>query len=200
MAYLLIGRKGGTVRFEPYGNGVVEKESESYSSSVTSNPIENGAEINDHVNNAAGVLSISGTIIGGDGAINALKAMRDSRDILTYIGVTRMTNLVFTSLKFDRSYKNKNGAAFSATLKQIQTTSSEYVPMDAQMLMSSQDAGKSSDAQLAKTANAGMMTVAIQSISATAADRYASAYKRTSSSAPLTRKTGAYDGLTVAIS
>ena len=125
MAYLLIGRKSGTVRFEPFDNGLVEKESESYSSSITSNPIENGAEINDHVNNAAGVLNISGTIIGGDGAIDALKAMRDSRDILTYIGVTRMTNLVFTSLKFDRSYKNRDGASFSASLKQLQLTSAE---------------------------------------------------------------------------
>ena len=35
MAYTLAGRKGGTVRFEPLENGIVEKESESYSSSVT---------------------------------------------------------------------------------------------------------------------------------------------------------------------
>ena len=196
MAYLLIGRKSGTVRFEPLDNGLVEKESESYSSSVTSNPIENGAEINDHVNNASGVLSISGTIIGGDSAISALKEMRDSRDILTYIGVTRMSNLVFTSLKFDRSYKNRDGASFSASLQQIQITSAEYVPMNGQMLMTSQDAGKSSNMQLAKTANAGMTTVSLQSVSAVAADRYQAAYTRPSSPAPLTRKTGAYDGLT----
>ena len=104
MAYVLRGRKGGTVRFIPLENGVIEKESESYSSSVTSNPVEDGADIDDHVNNAAGTLNISGTIIGGDGAINALKSMRDRRDVITYIGVTRMNNLVFTSLKFDRSY------------------------------------------------------------------------------------------------
>ena len=107
MAYTLTGRKGGTVRFVPFQTGVVEKESESYSSSVTSNPIEAGSEINDHVNNAAGTLNISGTIVGGDGAVNALKAMRESRDLITYIGVTRMANLVFTSLKFDRTSKNK---------------------------------------------------------------------------------------------
>ena len=142
MAYTLTGRKGGTVRFVPFENGVVEKESESYSSSVTSNPVEDGADINDHVNNAAGQLTISGTIVGGDSAINALKAMRESRDIITYTGVTRMTNLVFTSLKFDRSYKNRNGASFSATLKQVRLVSSEFVPMDSEVLMSSQDAGK----------------------------------------------------------
>ena len=97
MAYTLTGRKSGTVRFEPRSTGVVEMERDSYSSWVTSNPIEDGGEINDHVNNAAGTLSISGTIIGGDGAISALKAMRAKRELITYIGVTRMSNLVFTA-------------------------------------------------------------------------------------------------------
>ena len=195
MAYTLTGKKSGTVRFEPRSTGLVEKESESYSSAVTSNPIENGAEINDHVNNAAGTLNISGTIIGGDGAINALKAMRANRDLITYIGVTRMSSLVFTSLKFDRSYKNKNGAAFSATLKQVQTAASEFVPMDAALPMTSQDAGKSENQQLAKTANYGLTVIAIQTVSSSSVDRYDAAYKQPSSSAPLTRKTGGYAGL-----
>ena len=34
MAYVLRGRKGGTVRFIPLENGVIEKESESYSLSL----------------------------------------------------------------------------------------------------------------------------------------------------------------------
>lgn len=197
MAYTLTGSRGGTVRFVPMQNGIVEKESESYSSTVTSNPVENGADINDHVNNAAGSLTISGTIIGGDGAVNALKAMRDSRDILTYTGVTRMRNLVFTSLKFDRSYKNKGGATFSATLKQVNTTTSEYVPMDGEESMVSQDADKSSDKQLAQTANAGTTVVSVQSVSAASAGRYRAGYKQSSSNAPLTRKTGGYNGLDV---
>lgn len=196
MAYTLTGRRGGTVRFVPSQNGLVEKESESYSSSVTSNPIEDGAEINDHVNNASGQLNISGTIIGGEGAINALKSMRASRDILTYIGKTRMTNLVFTSLKFDYSYKNRDGASFTATLKQVQTSSSEYVPAGESLPMTSQDAGRSGDQQLAKTANAGLTTISLQSVSSASAERYAEAYTGPSSSAPLTRLTGGYDGLT----
>lgn len=197
MAYTLTGSRGGTVRFVPMQNGVVEKESESYSSTVTSNPVENGADINDHVNNAAGTLTISGTIIGGDSAINALKAMRDSRDILTYTGVTRMRNLVFTSLKFDRSYKNKGGASFSATLKQIITTASEFVSMDGEASMVSQDADKSSEQQLAQTANAGTTVVSVQSVSHASAERYRAARTTTGSTAPLTRKTGGYSGLTV---
>lgn len=195
MAYTLTGRRGGTVRFVPLQNGVVEKESESYSSAVTSNPIENGSSINDHVNNEAGTFSISGTIIGGEGAVNALKAMRDARDILTYAGVSRVTNLVFTSLKFDRSSKNKNGASFSATFKRIQTTAPEYVPMGELLPMTSQDMGKSDDPQLAKTANAGMNTVYLQSVSTESQERYVAAYTQPSSSAPLTRVTGSYSGL-----
>ena len=195
MAYTLTGRKGGTVRFMPMRNGVVEKESESYSSSVTSNPIENGSSINDHVNNEAGTFTISGTIVGGEGAINALKAMRDSRDIMTYTGVSRVTNLVFTSLKFDRSYKNKDGAAFSATFKRIQTTSPEYVPAGESLPMTSQDIGGSDDAQLAKTANAGLTTVSLQSVSLASLERHDAAYSQDSSTAPLTRLTGGYSGL-----
>lgn len=196
MAYTLTGRKGGTVRFVPLQNGIVEKESESYSSSVTSNPIEDGADINDHVNNAMGTLSISGTIIGGDSAINALKAMRDARDIVTYTGVTRMSNLVFTSLKFDRSYKNKNGASFSATFQQIRTVASGVAPAGLTEPMTSQDAGNNSNQQLAKTANTGLTTVASQSVSSASAAKHEAAYNTTSSSAPLTRTTESYDGLT----
>ena len=195
MAYTLTGRKGGTVRFVPFQTGVVEKESESYSSTVTSNPIEDGSEINDHVNNAAGTLNISGTIVGGDSAINALKAMRESRDIVTYTGVTRMSNLVFTSLKFDRSSKNKRGASFSATLKQIKITTSDYVPMDSVQSMVNQDVDKSSDMQLARTINAGLTTVALQSVSAESADNYKEAYRSPGSTAPLMRITGGYSGL-----
>lgn len=195
MAYILTSRKGGTVRFEGLKNGVVEKESESYSSTVTSNPIENGAEINDHVNNASGTLTISGVIIGGNSAINALKAMRASRDIITYIGVTRMSSLVFTSLKFDRSCQNRTGASFTAALKQVQINSAEYVPMDGELPMTSQDDGKSDDQQLAKTSNAGLMTVSLQFVSSASLERHGEAYTQPGSSSPLTRQTGAYDGL-----
>lgn len=196
MAYTLTGRKGGTVRFVPMENGLVEKESESYSSSVTSNPIESGAEINDHVNNSAGTLNISGTIVGGESAVNALKAMRDARDIISYVGVTRMDNLVFTSLKFERGYKNKNGASFSAAFKQVQITSPEYVSSDGTVSMVQQDAGKSDDPQLAVTENSGLTTPEIQSVSVSSAERYQDAYTTTSSAAPLTRNTGGYAGLT----
>lgn len=195
MAYTLTGRRGGTVRFVPMQNGIVEKESESYSSSVTSNPVEGGADINDHVNNAAGKLNISGTIIGGSAAITALKAMRDSRDVISYTGKVRMGNLVFTSLKFDYSYKNKNGAAFSATLTKILTTSPEYVSMNTKESMTSQDSGKSKNKQLKKIKKSEMKMKSSQTVSSASKEKYKSQIIRKSSSAPLTRKTGGYSGI-----
>ena len=61
--------------------------------------------------------------------------------------------------------------------------------------MTSQDMGKSDDPQLAKTANAGMNTVYLQSVSTESQERYVAAYTQPSSSAPLTRVTGSYSGL-----
>ena len=195
MAYTLTGRRGGTVRFVPMQNGVVEKESESYSSSVTSNPVEGGADINDHVNNAAGKLTISGTIIGGEAAITALKAMRDSRDVIEYTGKVRMGNLVFTSLKFDYSYKNKNGASFSATLTKILTTSPEYVPMNTKKSMTSQDSGKSKKKQVKKTKKAGLKMKSSQTVSSASKEKYKAVSLKKCSLAPLTRQTGGYSGI-----
>ena len=63
--------------------------------------------------------------------------------------------------------------------------------------MTSQDAGRSGDAQLAKTANAGLTTVALQSVSPASLDRHGAAYTQPSSTAPMTRLTGGYSGLAV---
>ena len=195
MAYTLKSKKHGTVKFKPLKQGVVSSESESYSSNVTSNPIENGSDINDHVVNDAGSFSISGEIVGGVNAINALKKMRDSRDIITYTGKTKVNNLVFQELKFDYSYKNKTGASFSAKFKRVQLVSKKKKPKGEAAYMTEQDENKSSNKQLHKTQSQGMVTVQIQSISSAAFEVLRSSYGFVSSAAPLTRITGGYDGM-----
>ena len=47
--YVLQGAKCGSVRFEPFINGVINKETVSRQSTITDNPIEGGGSINDHV-------------------------------------------------------------------------------------------------------------------------------------------------------
>ena len=94
MAYTITGRKSGSVRFEPDTIGNIQSEAVSMSSKVTSNPIENGADINDHVVKDPVKFSISGTIIGGQQGQQTLQTMRDRRDIVTYTGRVRIANLV----------------------------------------------------------------------------------------------------------
>lgn len=195
MAYTLKSKNHGTVKFKPMKTGLVESESESYGSSITSNPIEKGADINDHVTNDAGTFSISGEIVGGVSAINALKKMRDSRDIITYTGKTKVNNLVFQDLKFDYTYKNKKGASFSAKFKRVQLVSKNTKPKGEAAYMTEQDEGKSKNKQLHKTQSRGMATVASAAISAAALKKLKSSYAFASSIAPLTRITGGYDGM-----
>ena len=76
MAYTITGRKSGSVRFEPDTIGNIQSEAVSMSSKVTSNPIENGADINDHVVKDPVKFSISGTIIGGQQGQQTLQTMR----------------------------------------------------------------------------------------------------------------------------
>ena len=49
MAYTITGEKCGAVRLDAATTGVVVTESIQRSSKVTANPIESGANINDHV-------------------------------------------------------------------------------------------------------------------------------------------------------
>lgn len=192
MAYTLKGKKCGKVRFVPLKSGVVEKESESYSSTVTSNPIEKGSEINDHVNNSSGALSIAGTLVGGSKEKKDLLKMRNERDIIKYTGKTQMKNLVFTSLKFDSTSKNKKGYTFSASLKQIQITAPKKKKKKKKM--SDQDSGKSKKKKLKKTKNKGHTAKASISVSSSGKKKLQKAKKSKTSKAPLTRKTKGYSG------
>jgi len=195
MAYTIEGRKSGVVRFVPDDSGTIRNESISLASKVTSNPVESGADITDHIVNETARFNVAGTIIGGDKAINALKAMRDKRDILTYTGRSRMTNLVITSLTFDFSVTNKTGCAFRAAFQEIQLATSERVEVGKMPPMTVQDAGKASTAQARQTANAGMQTTVAQNISSSAYASYVASYTGGSSSGPTTRSTASYSGI-----
>jgi hypothetical protein len=195
VAYTFTGRQTGTVRFEQDDNGIVNKETESFNSRVTSNPVESGADINDHVINDSQKLNVSGVIIGGNAARAALLNMREKRDIVTYTGRTRVSNLVFTQLTFDYDAKNKDGSAFKAQLQEVIINSAQVVDVGA-VPMTAQDAGKSGTSQANQTANAGMQTVATQSVSGAAYADYVSSYNGDSSPGPETRTTASYNGIT----
>ena len=186
MAYILSGRKCGAVRFEP-DSGTVQKEGITRSSKMTSNAIETGSTIEDHVYRNPEQMQVSGLAVGGMGAAAALENMWRQRDLVTYTGKLRESNLVITSLKIDTDKGNREGCSFSATLQKVTIASSSYVEIGGVMLMSGQDG-------VSGTKSNGMVTTQKEGVTAKAYMDYVSSYGRQSNNGPKARKTESYSG------
>jgi len=206
MAYTLTGQKCGVVRLDPRQTGIVSAESAQYSSKATSNPIENGSDINDHVVCDPEKYTLTGMTIGGSGSVDTLKRMWKERDILEYTGRIHVASCVITSLKQDISAKNKTGTSFTIQLQVVNVTSAGYVASGEQ-LMSMQDAdateaaapmsttAKSSGTNQTKATTAdGLKTTTAQSISSSAYAAYVRSYasKPASSSGPSSRRQASF--------
>ena len=85
MAYTITGEKCGTVRLDAEKTGVVVTESVQRSSKVTSNPVEKGSDINDHVINDPVVFSITGVFLDEDQS-DILERMWKEKDVVEYTG------------------------------------------------------------------------------------------------------------------
>lgn len=197
MAYIISGQCG-VVRLDPRQTGIVTAESAQYSSKATSNPIENGSDINDHVVTDPEKYTVTGVTIGGNAA-GILSRMWKERDILEYIGRIHVSSCVITSLKQDISAKNRDGVSFTLQLQVVNITSAGYVPTG-ELLMSMQDAGAETGAaigntnQTKATAADGLKTTTAQTISASAYADYVRGYssKPAGSSGPSSRKQASF--------
>lgn len=199
--YTLAGKKCGTVRFEPFDGGVVNKETVSRQSQITDNPIEGGGNISDHVFRQPKTIQLAGTVVNGAEAISQLDRMWRTGDVLTYTGRNLIDNLVIQNLQSTHDATNRKGFTFTATLKQITIGSSEYVAMGVTPLMSQQDTGSGSGgsgktSQTAKTKADGLKTTTSTVISSNAYSKYVNTYnkKPASSSGPSSRATPSNTG------
>ena len=196
MAYTLSG-SCGTVRLDARTTGVVINESVQRTSKVTSNPVEQGSDINDHVVNDPIKFTITGVTINGDGQAALMRRMWNQKDILTYTGRNRISNCVITSLSTTIDAKNANGAKFTMQLQVVNLASSDYVEMGEQ-LMSAQDAGASTSAsstnQTKATGAEGLKSTVGETISSSAYSAYVKSYqnKPASSSGPNARNAAAF--------
>ena len=187
MAYILTGKKCGVVRLDPKQTGIVTAESASYSSKATSNPIENGSDINDHVVTDPVKFTLTGVTIGGDAAAATLRKMWEERDILEYIGRGR-------------------GIGFTIQLQVVNITSAGYVASGEQ-LMSMQDADTGENvAPMNSTAQSGgtnqkkattadgLKTTTAQYVSTSAYAQYVQSYasKPDSSGGPSSRRQASF--------
>lgn len=197
--YVLQGAKCGSVRFEPFINGVINKETVSRQSTITDNPIEGGGSINDHVFRSPLSFQLSGTVTDGAAAIATLQQMWMKGDVLTYTGRNQINNLVIQNLQSTHDATNRKGFTFTATLKQITIGSSE--DSGTASMMSDQDSAAASQtsssssskasSQTSKSSAAGLKTAVSETISSSAYAAYVNTYntKPASSSGPSSRST-----------
>jgi hypothetical protein len=199
--YVLQGAKCGSVRFKPFVNGVINKETVSRQSTITDNPIEGGGSINDHVFRSPLSFQLSGTVTDGAAAIATLQQMWMKGDVLTYTGRNQINNLVIQNLQSTHDATNRKGFTFTATLKQITIGSSE--DSGTESMMSGQDSAAASQAssgtssnsrassQTSKSSAAGLKTTVSETISSSAYAAYVDTYnsKPASSSGPSSRST-----------
>ena len=194
MAYRLIGRKSGTISFTET-TGTVTQETLTRSSKMTSNAIEGGSSIEDHVYLNPEQLQIEGVVVRNHSSFKSiLETMWKTRDLITYVGKIRVTDYVITNLQIRNGADNKKGFKFTATLQKANIVSGQYVEMGQTTLMSQQDASGAS-AQTAEVKSAGLQTTVSQQISQSAYAAYVNSYNGKSSSGPSERSTASYNGI-----
>lgn len=191
MAYVLTGNKSGSVRFIP-DTGTITSEQQALTSKVTTYPVEDGSDLNDHIYKSADTITVSGEIVNGESAKDTLIAMRNNRDLVTYIGKMRLDNLAITNLTITDGSQNKHGYSFKATFQKVLFSTSEYVDLGTIPLMSSQDG-------LKKTSKEGQQTTGTDYFNQSQMTDYYNTYnqKSTPSEGPLTRSTPSYNGFDV---
>ncbi|MFT9496382.1 phage baseplate protein [Anaerosolibacter sp.] len=99
----------------------VESENPNRSSEVTSNPVETGEDVADHVKSNPTRFPITGLIVGPDAAqkLSQIDSFRRSGAILTYIGRNLIQNVVIKSFNSTHDSDVANGFRFSIELEQV---------------------------------------------------------------------------------
>lgn len=196
MAYQLVGKTCGTVVFQPF-EGTMTGESETASSKMTSNAIEGGGSIEDHVTLNPEQIQVSGTIVKkASYYLGALKKMQKTRDLITYYGNTSFADGIITNLSIKRAPSNEDGFTFTATLQRANIVSAQYVEMGQVTLMSQQDAASptKNSTQTSSTKSSGMKTTVSTNISQSAYSSYVNSYNSPSGSGPAQRTSKGYSG------
>lgn len=201
MSYRLTGRKTGTVTFSP-DVGTILRETATRSSKMTSNTVEGGSSIEDHVYLNPEQLQLEGIVVKHHSSFRSkLESMWKTRDLVTYIGKIRVSECVITSLQIKNDPSNKTGFRFTATLQKANVVANQYVELGQAMLMSQQDTGTGGEtagvkgSQTSATRSAGLKTTVNQKISQSAYAAYVDSYSGKSSTGPSQRKSESYDGL-----
>jgi hypothetical protein len=106
----------------------VETESPGFKVEITSQPIERGTDVTDHVQPKLRTMDLSGRVVGPSAAeIHAyLIRSMESGKIVKYTGRTQFSGLI-ASFSAPRDYKIADGFTFSLSLIEVKFATSSYV-------------------------------------------------------------------------
>lgn len=205
--YQIIGKQCGTVSFQSRA-GTITSESLTRSSKMTSNAIEGGGSIEDHVYLNPEQMQISGIVVKQSEQFkDALERMWKTRDLVSYMGRVKLADCIITNLNIKTNSDNKYGFTFTATLQKAKIVTGQYVEMGEVKLMTQQDqaSAPAATAAAAKTSaqsksttptkSAGLKTTVSKSVSQSSYSAYVDSYNGGSSSGPTQRTTKSFNGV-----
>lgn len=111
-----------------YIHVVEEKVSEN--TEISAHPLEEGADITDHVKTIPYTVSLSGYIVGVDAwpTIKAIRSLIKSGKLIKYSGRNIFANCVIKSFETEHPKEVWGGASFSMVIQEIRVAKSPYVP------------------------------------------------------------------------
>ncbi len=111
---------------------VVESENPEYSNEITSNSVELGTDIADHVRQNPISFSISGVVTGENAAeaIARLRKYRNDGTVLRYIGRNVVDNLVIEKLSTTHDNSIRNGFTFDISLKHVRIAKGQQMEIE----------------------------------------------------------------------
>lgn len=111
---------------------VVESENPEYSNEITSNSVELGTDIADHVRQNPISFSISGVVTGENAAeaIARLRKYRNDGTVLRYIGRNVVDNLVIEKLSTTHDNSIRNGFTFDISLKHVRIAKGQQIEIE----------------------------------------------------------------------
>ncbi len=115
---------------------VTVEETTTLKNSITSEPVESGSAITDHVKSEPKSISINGVIVGKDAAkqFSKLSIYAETGQIGQYVGRVILSNCVIESFSSTRNKGISNGFEFSVTFTEIPIASKQSIKINVSKL------------------------------------------------------------------
>lgn len=123
------------------------------SSTTTDHALEDGEQITDHVKSNPIIITITGIMLDeAEEKVLKLREYREKGEIIDFDYMTALKHVVITDFNRDYSAKNKDGYAFTMTLKQIRVVKvAAFVSMPVKIKRQTKQVAKKGRQQTKKT-------------------------------------------------